>query len=129
MAINILVVDDSAVMRSMIKKTIINSGVEVEQIHEASNGQEGLDVLDREWLDILFIDVNMPVMDGMTFIEFVRQAENGKDIPIMIYSTELDKKLKEDAKKLGVNAWVSKPLDQSKILTAIKGLLEKKSKS
>ena len=66
---------------------------------------------------------------GMTFIEFVRQAENGKDIPIMIYSTELDKKLKEDAKKLGVNAWVSKPLDQSKILIAIKGLLEKKSKS
>ncbi|MEC7181181.1 MAG: hypothetical protein VXW15_00605, partial [Bdellovibrionota bacterium] len=65
----------------------------------------------------------------MTFIEFVRQAENGKDIPIMIYSTELDKKLKEDAKKLGVNAWVSKPLDQSKILTAIKGLLEKKGVS
>lgn len=52
MAINILVVDDSAVMRSMIKKTILNSGVEVEQIYEAGNGQEGLDVLAKEWLDI-----------------------------------------------------------------------------
>tara|TARA_B100000676_G_C17445388_1_gene516282 strand:- start:177 stop:455 length:279 start_codon:yes stop_codon:yes gene_type:complete len=91
---------------------------------------EALELLKRNSeIKLIISDLNMPVMDGMTFIEFVRQAENGKDIPIMIYSTELDKKLKEDAKKLGVNAWVSKPLDQSKILTAIKGLLEKKSKS
>ena len=44
----------------------------------------------------------MPIMDGMTFIEFVRKEETGKEVPIMIYSTELDKSLKEEAKKLGV---------------------------
>ena len=53
--------------------------------------------------------------------------EGNKDIPIMIYSTELDKDLKEEAKKLGVSAWISKPLNQNKILAAIKGLLEKAS--
>lgn len=88
MAINILVVDDSAVMRSMIKKTIVNSGVEVGEIHEAANGQEGLDVLEQEWLDILFIDVNMPVMDGMEMLERVRSKPETRDIPVLIVSTE-----------------------------------------
>ena len=125
--INILVVDDSLTIRIKFKDYLSDHGYEV---HEASNGMEALELLKRNSeIKLIISDLNMPVMDGMTFIEFVRQAENGKDIPIMIYSTELDKKLKEDAKKLGVNAWVSKPLDQSKILTAIKGLLEKKSKS
>ncbi len=125
--INILVVDDSLTIRIKFKDYLSDHGFNV---HEASNGMEALELLKRNSeIKLIISDLNMPVMDGMTFIEFVRQAENGKDIPIMIYSTELDKKLKEDAKKLGVNAWVSKPLDQSKILTAIKGLLEKKSKS
>ena len=125
--INILVVDDSLTIRIKFKDYLSDHGFNV---HEASNGMEALELLKRNSeIKLIISDLNMPVMDGMTFIEFVRQAENGKDIPIMIYSTELDKKLKEDAKKLGVNAWVSKPLDQSKILTAIKGLLEKKRKS
>jgi two-component system chemotaxis response regulator CheY len=88
MAVNILVVDDSAVMRSMIKKTIKSSGVEIGEIYEAANGQEGLDVLEDNWLDILFIDVNMPVMDGMEMLDRVRKKEETADIPILIVSTE-----------------------------------------
>ena len=125
--INILVVDDSLTIRIKFKDYLSDHGYEV---HEASNGMEALELLKQNSeIRLIISDLNMPVMDGMTFIEFVRQGENGKDIPIMIYSTELDKKLKEDAKKLGVNAWVSKPLDQSKILTAIRGLLEKANKN
>ena len=88
MAINILVVDDSAVMRSMIKKTIHSSGVEVGEIYEAANGKEGLEVLDENWLDILFIDVNMPVMDGMEMLDRVRKQDETRDMPILIVSTE-----------------------------------------
>ena len=88
MAVNILVVDDSAVMRSMIKKTIKSSGVEIGEIYEAANGQEGLEVLEDNWLDILFIDVNMPVMDGMEMLDRVRKKEETADIPILIVSTE-----------------------------------------
>lgn len=88
MAVNILVVDDSAVMRSMIKRTIANSGVEVAEIYEASNGKEGLEQLNEHWLDILFIDVNMPVMDGMEMLDKVRSNPESKDIPVLIVSTE-----------------------------------------
>tara|TARA_Y100001970_G_C14237587_1_gene862825 strand:+ start:123 stop:497 length:375 start_codon:yes stop_codon:yes gene_type:complete len=120
--INILVVDDSLTIRVKFKDYLSEHGFEV---HEASNGMEALEILKRNSdIKLIISDLNMPIMDGMTFIEFVRKEETGKEIPIMIYSTELDKSLKEEAKKLGVNAWVSKPLDQSRILTAIKGLLK-----
>ena len=88
MAINILVVDDSAVMRSMIKKTINHSGVEVGTIYEAANGQEGLAILDENWLDLLFIDVNMPVMDGMEMLDKLRRNPETRDVPVLIVSTE-----------------------------------------
>lgn len=88
MAINILVVDDSAVMRSMIIKTIKNTGIEVGEVHQAGNGAEGLEVLDNNWLDLLFIDVNMPVMDGMEMLAQVRKNPITMDMPVLIVSTE-----------------------------------------
>ncbi|MCP9291914.1 MULTISPECIES: response regulator [Gracilimonas] len=88
MAINILVVDDSAVMRSMIIKTIKNTGIEVGEVHQASNGAEGLEVVDNNWLDLLFIDVNMPIMDGMEMLDKVRKNPITMDMPVLIVSTE-----------------------------------------
>ncbi len=88
MAINILVVDDSAVMRSMIKRTILNTGIEVAEIHEAANGAEGLEIVDQHWLDLLFIDVNMPIMDGMEMLERLREKPETKKMPVLIVSTE-----------------------------------------
>lgn len=126
MAINILVVDDSAVMRSMIKKTILNSGVEVAKIYEAGNGQEGLDVLANEWLDILFIDVNMPVMDGMEMLERVRNNPEYVDLPILIVSTESNPERIQIIQKMNAG-FVHKPFTpevlRERILEAL-GVLE-----
>src|SRR5699024_5129733 len=88
MAIDILVVDDSAIMRSMIKKTINLCGLDVDTIYEAGNGKEGLAILNEKGADLLFIDVNMPVMDGMEMLDNVRKNSKTKDIPIIIISTE-----------------------------------------
>ncbi|WP_421774994.1 response regulator [Gracilimonas sp.] len=88
MAINILVVDDSAVMRSMIIKTIKNTGIEIGEVYQASNGAEGLEVVDNNWLDLLFIDVNMPIMDGMEMLDNVRRNPITMDMPVLIVSTE-----------------------------------------
>lgn len=126
MAINILVVDDSAVMRSMIKKTILNSGVEVGEIYEAGNGQAGLEVLATEWLDILFIDVNMPVMDGMEMLEKVRENAEYVDLPILIVSTESNPERIEIIQKMNAG-FVHKPFTpevlRERILEAL-GVLE-----
>lgn len=88
MAIEILVVDDSAVMRSMIKKTINLCGLDIGKIYEAGNGKEGLSLLKEKWVDLIFIDVNMPVMDGMEMLAEVRKNEKTRDVSVLIVSTE-----------------------------------------
>jgi two-component system chemotaxis response regulator CheY len=127
MAVNILVVDDSAVMRSMIKKTIVSSGVDIGEIYEAANGKEGLQVLEENWLDILFIDVNMPVMDGMEMLDEVRKKSDTSDIPILIVSTESNHERIETIQKKNAG-FVHKPFTpevlRERILEAL-GVLEK----
>jgi two-component system chemotaxis response regulator CheY len=108
MAINILVVDDSAVMRSMIKKTIHNSGVDVGDIYEAENGQEGLAEADKNWIDLLFIDVNMPVMDGMEMLGKIRENPATRDMPVLIVSTESNSERIKKINELNA-AFVHKP--------------------
>ena len=114
MAINILVVDDSAVMRSMIKKTIHSSGVDVGEIYEAGNGQEGLEQLAENWLDVLFIDVNMPIMDGMEMLNRVRNNPETRDLPVLIVSTESNEERIEIINRLNAG-FVHKPFTPEKL--------------
>ena len=88
MSLNVLVVDDSSVMRKMIIRTLHMSGVPIGEIYEADNGQSGLELLDQNWIDMLFIDVNMPIMDGMEMLKRVRSRPDTRDLPILIISTE-----------------------------------------
>ena len=88
MSINILIVDDSAVMRSMIIRTINLCELDVGEIYQAANGREGLEQLENEWVDLVFIDVNMPVMDGMEMLSYLRKKPLTRDLPVLIVSTE-----------------------------------------
>ena len=88
MSVNVLVVDDSAVMRAMIIKTLKLAGTPLGEIHQAANGREGLDVLENHWIDVVFADINMPIMDGEEMIDRIRANEMWKDLPIVVVSTE-----------------------------------------
>lgn len=92
MALNILVVDDSSVMRKMIIRTLNMSGVTVGDVYEAADGKRGLELLDKNWIDLLFIDVNMPIMDGMEMLSRVRNNPETRDLPVLIISTESNQK-------------------------------------
>lgn len=92
MKLNILIVDDSPIMRRMIKKTIGLSGLDIGSIREAGDGKEALDKLKEQSADVLFVDVNMPVMDGLEMLERVRHDPNNKTLPIFIISTESNEK-------------------------------------
>jgi len=91
MALKILVVDDSAVMRKMIIRTINLCGLDISEIFEADNGKEGLKVLKNKKIDLLFADVNMPVMDGLEMLAEVRKRKWTKNLPVLIVSTESNK--------------------------------------
>lgn len=88
MNFNVLVVDDSAAMRAMIIKTLRMSGVPLGAIYQAGNGQEGLQALEENWVDLALVDLNMPVMNGEDMISQVRQQPNTAHLPIVVISTE-----------------------------------------
>ncbi|MCD4824357.1 MAG: response regulator [Phycisphaerae bacterium] len=88
MALNVLVVDDSSVTRMMIIKTLKMAGLPIGETFQAGNGQEGLDQLEENWIDIALVDINMPVMNGEEMIEKVRENPEWQAMPIIVVSTE-----------------------------------------
>ena len=117
----ILIVDDSWTVRVKFKNFLNDKGFIV---HEAENGIEALEVLRCcQSIKLVISDLNMPEMDGMTFIALAKKEGMVKDIPIIVYTTELSMELKKEAQTHGVSAWVPKPFNQEKILQVIIKLL------
>ena len=88
MSLNILIVDDSAAMRSIIRKTLQLSGLPIGELYQAKNGAEGLQMLNENWIDLALVDINMPVMSGETMINHVRENPDTAELPIVVVSTE-----------------------------------------
>lgn len=108
MALNVLVVDDSAVMRKMIIRTLELSGLPLGEVHEASDGAEGLTQLDRHWIDLALVDLNMPVMNGEEMIEKLRANPELKYVPIVVVSTD-GSETRLARIRSNVNGFVRKP--------------------
>ena len=88
MAFNVLVVDDSAVMRQMVVRTLRMSGLPLASVLEAGHGEEGLFVLQDQWVDLLLLDINMPVMNGEEMLRRIRTNPETENLPVIVVSTE-----------------------------------------
>lgn len=108
MAFNVLVVDDSAVMRQMVVRTLRMSGLPLGLVLEASNGEEGLSVLQSEWVDLLLLDINMPVMTGEEMLRIIRANPENERLPVIVVSTEGSETRLQGLQELGAEI-VRKP--------------------
>jgi len=117
---NILIVDDSATMRKIILRTIRQSGYAVDDVLEAGNGKEALEVVKNNKVDLILTDINMPEMDGLELIETLRASPETQNMPILVISTEGAEDIVEKAKTLGVKGFVRKPFTPEKIGEALK---------
>jgi two-component system chemotaxis response regulator CheY len=88
MGLRVLVVDDSAVMRQLIRKTLLLTGLPVDEVVEAGNGESGLTELWSSPFDLALVDINMPVMDGEEMIDRMRGDPELREIPVLVVSTE-----------------------------------------
>jgi len=122
MAVNILVVDDSAVMRSMIQKTLTLSGLQIGEIHQAGNGREGLDALESKWIDLVIVDINMPVMNGEEMIAQMRSRSETQETPTIVVSTEGSQTRIERLQRFGVR-FIHKPFSPESIRDIVKEML------
>ncbi len=122
MSINVLIVDDSGVMRAMILKSLHMSGLPLGEAHQAANGREGLDVLNQHWMDLVIVDINMPVMNGEEMIDSMKENPETRDIPIVVISTEGSKTRLEKLQQKGA-AFIHKPFTPERIRDTIKDIM------
>lgn len=117
----VLVVEDSPTMRQLIVFAL--KRVRGLSIVEASDGVDGLKKLSVEKFDLIFTDINMPIMDGLKLVSLVRNDPSYKNVPIVIITTEGAHEDRERALALGANEYITKPIQTNKIIDSAKRLL------
>ena len=121
MPLNVLIVDDSSVMRAMIVKTIRMSGLDLGDVYQAANGREGLDSARENWIDLVVADINMPVMNGEEMIDQMKADPELANLPKIVISTEGSATRIERLEKKGVK-FIHKPFTPEIIRDAIHAL-------
>lgn len=122
MDINILVVDDSEIMRKVIERTLNICGYESTSIFQASNGREGLQIIEDQEIDLLLVDVNMPIMDGVQMLEELNSTNQNQDLAIVIVSAESNEKRIEELSRLGAK-FIHKPFTPEKLMAEMQQLI------
>ncbi len=124
MGYNVLIVDDSMIIRKMIAKTLNISGLDIGEIYFAENGRQALKLLKENWVDIVFADINMPEMNGIEMVEEMRKEDLIKSIPVVIVSTERSRERIETLKAMGVKAYLNKPFVPEEFSRVVRELLQ-----
>jgi two-component system chemotaxis response regulator CheY len=109
MAHHILIVDDSVLMRTALKRTIDMVGIETESISEAGNGLEALAVLESKPIDLILTDLNMPEMNGVELVHCLKEKPEYANIPVIVITTESNVLRIEDLQAEGIQDYLHKP--------------------
>ena len=109
MAFNVLIVDDSSTIRKIICRCIQQTGLEIQSIFEAGDGEEALATLGREGVDVVLTDINMPKMNGVQLLTEMKQHEKYKTIPVLMITTEARVESVLDATSKGAVGYIKKP--------------------
>ncbi|MBN2039036.1 MAG: response regulator [Spirochaetes bacterium] len=123
MSKTIMIVDDTEAIRMSVGFTLQEEGYNVV---EAKNGQEALEKLKNNNVDLILCDVNMPVMNGIEFLRSIKTDNDFADFrftPIIMLTTEAGEKMKAEGKELGAKAWIVKPFKPDQLIKSVKMLL------
>ena len=112
----ILTVEDNNSMRSMISYTLEAGG---HKVIGAEDGLKGIELADFDDFDLIVTDINMPNMNGIEFVEKIRQMQRHKATPIIVLSTESSEDTKKTAKDAGANGWITKPFSPRDLIDQV----------
>ena len=117
----VLIVEDSPTMRQLISFAL--KRLREIRIIEASDGVDGLKKLAAEKFDLIFTDINMPIMDGLKLVSLLRNDANYRETPIVVITTEGAQEDRERALALGANDYITKPIQANKIVEIARSML------
>lgn len=120
MAKTIMIVDDSASLRQVVGIALKGAGYDV---IEACDGKDALSKLDGKKIHLIISDVNMPNMDGITFLKAAKQLPAYKFTPVIMLTTEAGDSKKAEGQAAGAKAWVVKPFQPAQMLAAVSKLI------
>jgi two-component system chemotaxis response regulator CheY len=124
MGINVLLVDDSATTRAVIRKTLAISGVAVATLHEAADGAAALQILAEHPVDLVFADLNMPAMSGDEMIRRMADDARLQNIPVIVISTEGSRTRLAEIESYGPVGYIRKPFTPEQIREVVSRTLE-----
>ena len=120
---SLLVVDDSAMMRKVVLRTLKMAEVEFETVFEAADGSEALTILRANKVDLIMCDINMPVMNGLELILKIKEEKLAPGVPIVMVTTEGSEPLVRQAIMAGARGFIRKPFTLDHIKNNVKPLL------
>ena len=120
MAKTVMIVDDSASLRQVVHIALKGAGYDV---LEGCDGKDALSKMTGQKIHLIISDVNMPNMDGITFVKEVKKLTNYKFTPIIMLTTESQEAKKQEGQAAGAKAWVVKPFKPEQMLMAVSKLI------
>lgn len=123
MALNVLIVDDSRTVQSVISKALRLSGLPVDDLFTASNGKEALEALYENWIDLVFTDINMPVMNGFDMIREMRDDELLCNVPVVVVSMVGSVSRIDELRAEGVCAYIRKPFTPEQVRAVVEQIV------
>lgn len=120
MAKTIMIVDDSLSIRQLVKAALVSEGYSV---IDACDGQDALSKLTGQRVNLIISDVNMPNMDGITFLRTLKTKPEHKFTPVVMLTTESQEAKKREGQAAGARAWIVKPFQPPQLIAAVAKLL------
>jgi len=121
---DILVVDDSAAIRKILQRVLRQTGMAINAIYEAGDGEEALGLMQGHKVDLVLSDINMPKMDGLQLLAAFKSSPDWARIPVVMITTEGGEGTVAEAVKLGAAGYVRKPFTADQIKEKLAGILE-----
>ncbi len=123
MAYNVLIIDDSATMRALIRKILTISGFDIGTYFEGANGREALEILKTNWIDLILSDLHMPEMDGTAFLQTLRAHNLWRSIPVVLITTEIRQDVLKPILQRWVQGYIKKPFQPETIRNQLVNIL------
>jgi len=122
---NVLLVDDSATMRKIVKRKIKEIGFAVDEFFEAGDGKQALEVVFNNSVDLILLDWNMPVMNGLEFVQTLKSVKLLKSITVIMLTTEGSPEKITEATSSGVDGFMLKPVTTEHLRDSLKNYLSR----